>query len=128
MDTDFHAIEDLLDIARVILGEVRIRDIGLLESAAARPMTTVFGDLAYPTFELQAAALMHSLSRNHSLVDGNKRLAWSAMRVFFLLNDRDLRYSVDEAEQFVLAVAKGDADVSEIAAWLTAHQVNNGAR
>lgn len=123
MDTDFLYIEDLLDIAKGVLGEVQIRDIGLLESAAARPMTIVFGDLAYPNFELQAAALIHSLARNHPLVDGNKRLAWSATRVFFILNNRDLRYTVDEAEKFVIDVAKGDLDVAEIATWLTAHQV-----
>lgn len=64
---------------------------------------------------LQAAALMHSLARNHPLVDGNKHLAWSAARVFLLMNDMDLAYDIDEAEQVVLSVARGDIDVAEIA-------------
>lgn len=52
----------------------------------------------------QAAALMHSLARNHSPVDDNERLAWSATRVFCLLNDTDLIVDVDDAEQMILAV------------------------
>ena len=122
MDPDFLTIEDLLDIAHAVLGDVAIRDAGLLEAAAARPRSTVFGLPAYPTFVEQAAALMHSLARNHPLVDGNKRLAWSATRTFFLFHDRDLSYEVDEAEEFVIAVARGDLEVSDIAAWLSAHE------
>ena len=92
----------------------------LLAAAAARPQVTVFGDDAYPTFTDKAAALLHSLVRNHALVDGNKRLAWSATRVFCLLNGHDLTYTVDEAEETMLNAASGQLDVSEIAAWLKA--------
>jgi death-on-curing protein len=123
-EPDFLTVDDLLEIAAGVLsGDVHFRDAGLLASAAARPRTTVFGADAYPTFAEQAAALMHSLARNHPLVDGNKRLAWAATRTFHLLNGRDLRYSVDEAEAFVLAVAAGALDVPDIAAWLAAHTV-----
>lgn len=59
---------------------------------------SVFGDDAYPRFADKAAALMHSLVRNPPLADGNKRLAWSALRAFCILNGRDLAYTVDEAE------------------------------
>jgi death-on-curing protein len=55
------------------------------------------------------------------VVDGNKRLAWSAMRVFCLLNGTDLEYTVDEAEAMVLATAAGVIDVTEITAWVRAH-------
>ena len=82
---------------------------------------TVFGDDAYPTFTDKGAALLHSLVRNHALVDGNERLAWSATRVFFLLNGHDLTYTVDEAEDMVLSAASGHLDVPEIAEWLKAH-------
>lgn len=122
MPTDFLTLEDLLDIAAGVLESVEIRDIGLLESAAARPRASAFGEPAYPTFEAQAAALMHSLARNHPLVDGNKRLAWAATRVFHILNGRDLAYSVDEAEEFVLSVARGDLEVPDIADWLDRHR------
>ena len=122
MSTDFLTLEDLLEIAAGVLATVEVRDIGLLESAAARPRASAFGEPAYPSFEEQAAALMHSLARNHPLVDGNKRLAWAATRVFHLMNGRDLTYSVDEAEEFVLAVARGDLEVVEIADWLGGHR------
>ncbi|MGD3149560.1 type II toxin-antitoxin system death-on-curing family toxin [Tsukamurella tyrosinosolvens] len=63
-----------------------VRDHGLLESAALRPQTSVFGDDAYPTLDEQAAALMESIVRHHPLVDGNKRLGWLATVVFYGLN------------------------------------------
>ena len=122
--TDYLSIDDLLEIAAGILGQVQLRDAGLLASAAARPATTVFGDDAYPTFTQKVAALVHSLARNHPLVDGNKRLAWSAGRAFCILNGRDLRYSIDDAEAFMLAIAAGNLDVPEIAAWIESHVVD----
>ena len=119
--TDFLTLEDLIEIAQGVLGAVLVRDVGLLQSAAARPQSSAFGELAYPTFEEQAAALMHSLARNHPLVDGNKRLAWAGTRAFFLINGRDLDYTVDEAETLVLAVARGELEVVAIAQWLRDH-------
>lgn len=118
---DYLSVDDLAEIAVGVVGELALRDAGLLASAAGRPQTTAFGEDAYPTFEEKAAALMHSLARNHPLVDGNKRLAWSATRVFCLLNGRDLEMGVDDAEEFVLAVARGDLDVPDIAAVLVRH-------
>jgi death on curing protein len=120
---DYLGLEDLLAIAAGILGEVLLRDAGLLASAAARPRTTVFGEDAYPSFAEKAAALLHSIARNHPLVDGNKRLAWSTMRAFCLLNGHDIAYDVDDAEGFVLLVAAGDLDVAPAADWVTAHLV-----
>ncbi|HEX3931343.1 MAG TPA: Fic family protein [Nocardioides sp.] len=115
---DHLTVEDLLEIAAGIIDEVAVRDLGLLAAAAGRPQVTVFGDDAYPTSEDKAAALLHSLVRNQALVDGNKRLAWAATRVFCLLNGRDLAYTVDEAETLVLAAAAGDLDVPDITNWL----------
>jgi death on curing protein len=64
---------------------------------------------------------MHSLARNHALVDGNNRLAWAAARVFCLLNGRDLAFSVDDAEAMVLAAAQGELDVPELAERIARH-------
>ena len=118
---DYLSVEDLLEIAAGVIDHVVVRDAGLLAAAAARPRITVFGDDAYPTFEDKVAALLHSLVRNHALVDGNKRLAWSAARVFCLVNGRDLAYTVDEAEDLMVSAASGQLDVPQIAAWLLAH-------
>jgi death-on-curing protein len=118
---DYLTVNDLLDIAAGILDDVAVRDMGLLASAAGRPQATVFGEDAYPTLAEKAAALMHSLARNHALVDGNKRLAWAAARVFCLLNGRDIEFTVDDAEALVLAVAKGDLDVPLLGGAIAAH-------
>lgn len=122
-DLDFLSVDDLVEIAVGILGPVKIRDRGLLASAASRPGATVFGEDAYPTFAEKPAALLHSLARNHPLVDGNKRLAWSALRAFCLLNDMDLRFDVDTAEALVQGVARGDLDVPEITTVLNGHMI-----
>ena len=120
-DLDYLTLEDLFEIAAGVLDDVAVRDRGLLASAAARPQTSVFGEDAYPTLPEKAAALMHSIARNHALVDGNKRLAWAATRVFCLLNGRDLQFTVDDAERLVIAVATGDLDVLEIAGVIDSH-------
>ena len=120
---DYLSVEDVLEIAVAIIGDVEIRDHGLLASAAGRPQSSAFGKDAYVTFAGKAAALMHSLAPNHAVVDGNKRLAWTATRTFCLLNGQDLVFSVDDAEQLVLAVARGELDVPSITIVLAAHLV-----
>jgi len=124
---DHLGLDDLLEIAAGVVEDLHIRDLGLLASAAARPRMTAFGEDAYPGFAARAAALMHSLARNHALVDGNKRLAWAATRVFCLLNGRDLVLSVDSAETLVVAVAAGDVDVPELTTVIGRHLVEGPA-
>lgn len=124
---DHLSIEDLVEIAAGVLDDVAVRDAGVLAAAAARPTMTVFGEDAYPSFEEKAAALLHSLVRNHALVDGNKRLAWSAARICCLLNQRDLIYTVDEAEALMLGAARGELDVPQIAAWLAEHAAQHSS-
>lgn len=117
-NVDYLSLDDLLEIAAGVLPAVEIRDLGLVESAAHRPRSSAFGAEAYPSLAEKAAALMHSVARNHALVDGNKRLAWAAARVFCLLNGRDLDLSVDEAEASVVGTAAGSLDVPGLAARL----------
>jgi death on curing protein len=116
---EFLDLEDLIELVRR-LGVRPVRDIGLLDAAAARPRSSAFGSDAYPTLELKAAALLHSLVRNHALVDGNKRLAWLATVVFLDLNDRTVTLDDDEAFTLVMESAGGMLDVEEIAERLTA--------
>jgi death on curing protein len=103
-------LDDLLHIARRTLGEFEVRDIGLLESAAARPRSTAFGEDAYPSLHAKAAALLHSIARNHPLVDGNKRLSLAATIAFYGLNGMRLTLSNDEAYELVMAIASGELD------------------
>jgi death-on-curing protein len=111
-------LEQALLIARTAVGgPVHVRDIGLLEAAVHRPRATVFGQDAYPDLLTKAAALLHSLARNHPLVDGNKRLAWLATYVFLAKNGVDLDPDDDNhAYDLVIAVASGEVnDVEAIA-------------
>ncbi|HVE63028.1 MAG TPA: type II toxin-antitoxin system death-on-curing family toxin [Mycobacteriales bacterium] len=104
-------LPELLHVAdRALDCEVAVRDYGLLESALARPQTSVFGADAYATVEDKAAALLHSLARNHPLVDGNKRLALAAMIAFLGVNGRKLTFSNDQVYDFVMSVAVGEVD------------------
>lgn len=111
-------VEDVLTAARHAAGApVEVRDFGLLAAAVARPATTVFGQDAYPGLFAKAAALLHSLVRNHALVDGNKRAAWAAAWVFLEVNGERLAepLDVDAAERLVVAAIAGEVDVPEIA-------------
>jgi len=110
----------LLRVAQRALGIAPVvRDHGLLESALARPQTTAFGQDAYAGIHEKAAALLHSLARNHALVDGNKRLALSATIAFYGMNGVRLTLTNDEAYWLVMGVATGELDdVPAIAAQL----------
>ncbi len=112
---DFLTLDDLLEIGMALIPDFRVRDIGLLESASMRPQTSVYGQDAYPSFSEKVAALIHSIARNHALIDGNKRLAWSAGRIFCLMNGKDLVIPIDDAEEMILGVAQGSLDVPELA-------------
>jgi death on curing protein len=115
--TRYLTVEQALRIARAAVGgPVQVRDIGLLEAAVHRPRTSVLGQDAYPDVYTKAAALLHSLARNHALVDGNKRLAWLATYVFCAKNRVELDADDDRAYDLVIAVASGALDeVDEIA-------------
>ncbi|MCK0113635.1 type II toxin-antitoxin system death-on-curing family toxin [Ornithinimicrobium sp. F0845] len=110
-------LSELLHVAERTLGhEAPVRDHGLLESALARPQATVFGVDAYENLEEKAGALLHSLARNHALVDGNKRLALAATIAFLGLNGYRLTLTNDEAYTSIIEVASGSLDdVADIA-------------
>ncbi|MCU1600233.1 MAG: type toxin-antitoxin system death-on-curing family toxin [Frankiales bacterium] len=114
-------LADLLHITERAVGKVEVRDAGLLESAASRPQATVFGNDAYPSLLDKAAALLHSLARNHALVDGNRRLALSGTFAFLGLNGLRLTLTNNEAYDLITAVASGELDdVASIAMRLAA--------
>ncbi len=118
--TRYLSVEQALRIARVAVGgPITVRDVGLLEGAVHRPRASVLGQDAYPDLFAKAAALLHSLARNHPLVDGNKRLAWLATYVFLAKNGVELDPDDDAAYDLVVAVASGATDdVPAIAAAL----------
>jgi death-on-curing protein len=114
-------LPELLHVAGRVLGpdDFVVRDYGLLEAALARSRATAFGQDAYPSLDAKAAALLHSLARNHALIDGNKRLALAGIIAFYGLNGRRLTLTNDEAYELVMKVAAGELDqVEDIAAIL----------
>ena len=118
MRTRYLALEEMLDLCRD-LGVGPVRDLGLLDACVQRPQTTLMGVDAYPTLELKAAALLHSVVANHPLADGNKRLGWHSLTVFLALNGRNVALSLDEAFDLTMAVAAGETrELEAIAARL----------
>ncbi len=113
-------LAELLHVAERTLGpDYAVRDYGLLEAALARPQATAFGKDAYPDLDLKAAALLHSIARNHALVDGDKRLSLAAAIAFYGLNGRRLTLTNDGAYDLVMSIAEGRLDtVDAIAAAL----------
>ena len=116
----FLTLPELLHIAERTLGpDYTVRDYGLLEAALARPRATAFGKDAYPTLDAKAAGLLHSIARNHALIDGDKRLALATLIAFYGLNGRRLTLTNDAAYDLVMNVASGYLDsVDDIAAIL----------
>ena len=110
-------VDDLVALAVALLGEPPpIRDLGLLAAAAARPQASAFGDDAYPDLWTKTAALLHSVVKNHPLVDGNKRLGWVACAVFLDLNGTDPTVaSNDDVYDLVMHVAAHPIEIDELA-------------
>jgi death-on-curing protein len=117
---EFLELDDLIDLARLLLGDPPpIRDVGLLGSAAARPQMSVGGKDAYPDVRTKAAALLQSIVKNHALVDGNKRLGWLATAVFLELNGaHPTEAANDEVYELVMGIAARDVPLDETAAHL----------
>ncbi len=111
MTVQYLTTEQVVRIGQRMLGKAfLVRDLGLLEAATARPATVLFGEDAYPGLLEKAAALLHSIAKNHPLVDGNKRLGYVATATFLELNGVSVREGVQADEiayQLVMDVATG---------------------
>ena len=103
-------------------GSYGVRDQGLLESAIYRPQASFGGQDLYPDLLAKAAALIHSLIKNHPFVDGNKRTGFEAMRLFLRINGKDLKGSEDVKFVFVIKISTDPHfDEHRIAEWLGNH-------
>lgn len=102
-------------------GSHGLRDLGLLESAVARPQSSFGGEDLYPDIFLKAAALIHSLLRNHPFIDGNKRTSMFSAMTFLELNGYSFDARQKEVVNFALKVENEKLSVEEIAKWLKGH-------
>jgi death-on-curing protein len=112
--TSYLRAEDML-VLTADLNAGPVRDVGLFGSATHRPRTVLWGTETYPSMETKTAALLESVVRNHPLVDGNKRLGWLSLVVFYELNGVFLEAPDDEAYDLVISVASGELGVEDIA-------------
>lgn len=114
---DYLTLDDLLELVTEASLQA-VRDLGLPDSAAHRPKTSIFGEDAYPSLHEKAAVLLESIVRNRPLIDGNKRLGWLAATVFYRRTDEPFHVPHDEAYDLVIAVATGTMSYQESAARL----------
>ena len=99
-------------------GEDGIRDVGLIESAVATPRQTFNGQYLHPDIASMAAAYLFHLASNHGFVDGNKRVGARAAYVFLVLNGFEVDFPLDQTEQLVLGVAKGEVSKEQVATFI----------
>ena len=121
-ETRYLNVVEMIIINEELIGKhSQLRDVDLLEAAVLRPQSSAFGEDAYPTLIEKAAALFHSLSRNHAFVDGNKRTSTVALIVFLRLNGYHVTWEPAEALEKILAMATGAHNLEDLTAWLTAN-------
>lgn len=96
-------------------GHTFVRDLHLLDSAAARPAQVVFGEVQFPTIVDKAAALLHSVAYHHLFADGNKRTALRAVTLFLFVNGYRLTWDDAIQRDLLLEIAQGKYDAAQIA-------------
>ncbi len=118
----FLTVENVIRFYTEAIGTPVLRNPDGLASAVGRPQQSAFGEDAYPSLSLKAAALMQSLAENQPFVDGNKRIAWICGKVFLGLHGVSMKATDAEAlELFTDGIAKG-MTVAALAAWIDRHQ------
>lgn len=115
------SLEDALQ--QISIAGFYVKDVGLLDSALARPQTSVFGEDAYPTLELKAAAMTHSVIKNHPMVDGNKRTSWFLLNAFLYINGYLLEMTTELGLEFTLGIATDRLSLEEAAEMIRQHLV-----
>jgi len=104
-------------------GSHGVRDLGLLESAVARPRATFDGKELYPDLFTKTAVLMDSLINNHPFLDGNKRTGITAAGLFLLINGWKLTASPENLETITLRVASEGVEVTILTGWLRKNSI-----
>ena len=103
-------------------GSPGVRDENLLESALETPFQSFGGEELYPSVQAKAARLCYGLVKNHSMVDGNKRIGAHAMLVFLALNGRELEYTQKELSNIILEIAAGSKECDDLLQWIIEHE------
>ena len=100
-------------------GAAGVRDLGLFESALARPRQLAScGD---PDLADLAAAYGYGLAKNHPFIAGNRRTAFLAVELFIDRNGPALTADDADCVLVMLAVAAGTLSEAEFADWIRQH-------
>lgn len=122
---NYLTLEDVYAIHRTMIaiggGRGDIHDFALLHSAVERTKATFGGQDLYPTVWEKAAALLHSLVKNHPFDDGNKRTAYYSTKRFLYLNGFVLKAKKTDVVTFMVSVDVQNVTLQSIASWLKAH-------
>jgi death-on-curing protein len=119
--TQYLTLEDALTQVKAL--GFYVKDPGLLEAALSRPKTTVFGEDAYPTLQLKAASMMHSIIKNHPMIDGNKRTSWLLMVSFLWINGFQHKMSTETGFDLTLGIAESRLELEAAANIIEKHLI-----
>ena len=127
-DLDWVTVEDAILAHQQSIanygGSDGVRDSGGLESALAYPQNlAAYGE---PGLAELAAGYLFAIAKNHAFVDGNRRTAWTVMRLFVALNRDRLDYERLDAVRFVEGVAGGEIDYDGAREWIAARLAESG--
>lgn len=124
------SVEEVVEIHKRVIeqtgGALGIRDRGSLESSVLQPLQSFSEYELYPSLPEKASALGYFLIQNHPFVDGNKRVGHAALETVLVMNGLELSASVEEQEEVVLAVARGELSRETFTAWVQKHVVPAG--
>src|SRR4051812_31374005 len=110
----FLAFDEVVEMHQRLIalfgGSSELRDAGLLQSALAMPASAFGDEYLHPSLAEMAAAYLFHIAANHPFVDGNKRIAATAARVFLGMNDAQFDPSEQEYGDLTLGIASGQLD------------------
>lgn len=99
----------------------KVRDYGLLEAALARARTNLYGIDVYPTIELKAAAIVHSIIKGQPLVAANNRAAWFILNSFLTMNGILLKAGHDQVLGVMHKIQTDKISLNHVADWISTH-------
>lgn len=98
-----------------------ISRLELLDSALHAPQAGSGEEDLYSDFFMKAAVLCSRIVRNHSLPDGNKRLAWTCLVMFCDLNGYKLNPISKDVVATIRSIASDEITDAGLAKWIESH-------